>query len=76
MYTLQLGDNLFTDLDIGDIFIYKYSQNHFAIKHVEKDFKPELNEFTVEILSLSTHRHFIFKRDNGYYWWEEKFKEL
>lgn len=67
MYTLQLGDNLFTDLDVGDIFIYKYSPDHFAIKEVKTDYKPELNEYTVEILSLSTHRHFIFKRDNGYY---------
>ena len=72
MYTLQLGDNLFADLDIGDIFIYNYGNNHFAIKEVKSDYRPELNEYTVEILSLSTHRHFIFKRNNGYYWWEEK----
>ena len=71
MYTLQLGDKLFTDIDVGDIFIYNYGNNHFAIKDVKTDYKPELNEFTVEILSLSTNRHFIFKRDNGYYWWEE-----
>ena len=71
MYNLQLGDNLFVDIGVGDIFIYKYKENCFAIKEVKENFKPELNEFTVEILSFYSKRHFIFKRDNGYYWWEE-----
>jgi len=71
MYNLQLGDNLFVDIGVGDIFIYKYKENYFAIKDVTENYKPELNEFTVEILSFYSKRHFILKRDNGYYWWEE-----
>ena len=71
MYNLQLGDNLFVDIGVGDIFIYKYKENCFAIKDVTENYQPELNEFTVEILSFYSRRHFILKRDNGYYWWEE-----
>ena len=67
MYSLQLGDNLFVDIEVGDIFIYKYKENCFAIKYVTENYKPELNEFTIEILSFYSKRHFIFKRDNGYY---------
>lgn len=71
MYQLQLNDNWFITINIGDIFVYKYSSNHFAIKYVKMDYRPELNENTVEILCLSTRKHFIIRRDNGYYWWEE-----
>lgn len=71
MYTLQLSDFLFVELNPGDLFIYKYNDNYYSIRDVEEDFKPPLNEFTVEIYSFSTKRHFKFFRDNGYYWWEE-----
>ncbi len=67
MYTLQLGDNLFVDLEIGDIFVFKYDDRHFAIKEVKSDYRPNLDENTVEILSFYSKRHFIFKRDGGYY---------
>ena len=71
MYTLQLGDNLFTNISDGDIFMYRYADNKVEIKHVENGFKPPLNGFTVEIYAVAVKRHFIFKRDNGYYWWQE-----
>ena len=71
MYTLQLSDFLFVELNIGDLFVYNYGNNTYAIREVEKDFIPPLDEFTVEIYSFSTQRHFRFFRDNGYYWWEE-----
>ena len=67
MYTLQLGDNLFVDLEIGDIFVFKYDDSHFAIKEVKSDYRPNLDANTVEILSFYSKRHFIFKRDGGYY---------
>lgn len=71
MYKLQLGDNLFVDIDNEDLFIYKYDDNHFAVKTVKDDYHPPVNEYTVEILSFYSKRHFIFKRQNGAYWWEE-----
>ena len=70
MYTLQLSNHLFVDINVGDLFIYRYD-NTYKIVEVKNDFKPPLNEFTIEILSFYSKRHFIFKRDNGYYWWEE-----
>ena len=71
MYTLQLSDSLFVELNVGDIFIYRYNDYTYAIKEVEKDFRPPLDEFTVEIYSFSTKRHFRFFRCGGSYWWEE-----
>ena len=68
MYTLQLGEHLFTDISDGDIFVYRYSNNKVEIKQVEKGFKPPLNEFTVEIYAFSVKRHFIFKRNGPAYW--------
>lgn len=70
MSTLQLSDSLFVDIAEGDLFVYKYDDSHVAIQEV-KDTVPVLNQYTVEILSLHSKRHFILKRDNGYYWWEE-----
>ena len=66
MYTLQLSNHLFVDINIGDLFIYRYG-NTYKVVEVKNDFKPPLNEFTIEILSFYSKRHFIFKRDNGYY---------
>ncbi len=66
MYTLQLSNHLFVDINVGDLFIYRYD-NTYKIVEVKNDFKPPLNEFTIEILSFYSKRHFIFKRDNGYY---------
>lgn len=71
MYTLQLSDSLFVELNVGDIFIYRYNDCTFAIKEVKEDFRPPLDEFTVEIYSFSTKRHFMFFRHEGSYWWEE-----
>ena len=71
MYTLQLSDFLFVELNVGDLFVYNYGNNTFAIREVKQDFRPPLDEFTVEIYSFSTQRHFRFFRDNGCYWWEE-----
>ena len=71
MYTLQLSDFLFVDIEIGDIFVYRYDDSHFAIREVKSDYRPELNEYAVEILAIGSKRHFRFRRDNGYYWWEE-----
>lgn len=66
MYTLQLSNHLFVDINIGDLFIYK-KDNTCIIKYVRDDYRPPLNEFTIEIISFYSKRHFIFKRDNGYY---------
>ena len=67
MYTLQLGDNLFVDLEIGDIFVYNDGDSHFAIKEIKSDYRPNLDANTVEIISFYSKKHFIFKRDNEYY---------
>ena len=71
MYQLQLGDNLFVTIGVGDIFIYRYSHNHSAIEYVKADYRPPLNEYTVEILSFYSKKHFILIRQNNYYWWQE-----
>jgi hypothetical protein len=67
MYKLQLGDNLFVDIDNEDLFIYKYDDNHFAVKTVKDDYHLPVNEYAVEILSFYSKRHFLFKRQNGAY---------
>ena len=67
MYTLQLGEHLFTDISDGDIFIYRYSPNEVEIKTVENGVKPPVNEFTVEIFAFGARRHFIFKRSGPAY---------
>ena len=66
MYTLQLSNHLFVDINIGDLFIYR-KDNTCIIEYVRDNYKPSLNEFTIEIISFYSKRHFIFKRDNGYY---------
>jgi len=70
MSTLQLSDSLFVDIAEGDLFVYKYEDNYVVVQEV-KDTVPALDQYTVEILSFHSKRHFILKRDNGYYWWEE-----
>ena len=70
MSTLQLSDSLFVDIAEGDLFVYKYEDNYVVVQEV-KDTVPVLDQYTVEILSFHSKRHFILKRDNGYYWWEE-----
>lgn len=70
MSTLQLSDYLFVDIAEGDLFVYKYEDGYIVVQEV-KDTVPVLNQYTVEILSFYSKRHFILKRDNGYYWWEE-----
>lgn len=70
MSTLQLSDSLFVDIAEGDLFVYKYEDNYVVVQEV-KDTVPVLDQHTVEILSFHSKRHFILKRDNGYYWWEE-----
>ena len=69
MYYLQLGSSWWIEVNVGDVFVYKYSNNHVEIKQV-KD-KLDMNEYLVEILCLTTRKHYILKRDNGYFWWEE-----
>ena len=69
MYWLQLGPDWWVEINIGDIFVYRYSENHCGIKTVES--KIEMDEFLVEILGLKTQKHYVLKRDNGYFWWEE-----
>lgn len=71
MKTIQLSDTIFVNIADGDLFIYKYSDNYFAIKEVINDEVPPINEFTVEILSLYSQRHFRFKREGQWYWWYE-----
>ena len=70
MSTLQLSDSLFVDIAEGDLFVYKYEDNYVVVQEV-KDTVPVLDQYTVEILSFHSKRHFILKRNNGYYWWEE-----
>jgi len=72
MYNLQLGDNLFVEIDCGDLYIYRYdNENLSVVKEVTKDYLPPVNEYAVEIISFHSKRHFLFKRQNGAYWWEE-----
>jgi len=71
MFRLQLGEDLFVYLDKGDMFMYRYDKDHTAIKTVTKDGIPPLDEYTSEILSFYSKRHFILRRENGAYWWEE-----
>lgn len=65
MYTLKLSDSLFADIEVGDIFVYRYSENSYGIQEAEENYQPPLNEFTVEIRCFKSRRHFIFKRKNG-----------
>ena len=69
--TIQLGDNLFVDIANGDLFFYSYNDSYFAVKEVENDIIPPIDEYCVEILSFYSKRHFSFRRLNGAYWWEE-----
>lgn len=71
MRTIQLSDTLFVDISDGDVFIYVYDKTHVNVQIVHNDVVPPINEFTIEILSLYSHRHFLFRRNNGAYWWEE-----
>lgn len=71
MKTIQLSDSLYVDLDNGDIFIYKYSNNRFSIKEVTNNIVPPIDQYTVEILSFYSKRHFRLRRDGEWYWWEE-----
>ena len=58
MYNLQLGDNLFVDINCGDLFIYRYdSDNLSVIKEVTKDYLPPVNEHTVEINITAITNH-------------------
>jgi len=70
MYTLQLSDFISVDIGVGDLFIY-ITENAYIVKEVKKDYRPPLNEYTVEILSFYSKKHYAIRRDNGYYWWEE-----
>ncbi len=70
MGTVQLSENFFIDLEAGDIFVYKYKDGFISIYEI-KDTVPPLDQYVVEIISFHNKRHFILKRDNGYYWWEE-----
>jgi hypothetical protein len=69
MYCLQLGSSWWVEINVGDVFVYKYSDNHVEIKQVRD--KLDMNEYLVEILCLTARKHYILKRDNGYFWWEE-----
>ena len=69
MYHLQLGSSWWIEVNIGDIFIYKYTDRHIEIKQVNH--KLDMNEYLAEILCFKTKKHYILKRDNGYFWWEE-----
>lgn len=69
MYYLQLGPDWWVEINYGDLFVYKYDENHFGIKHVDQ--KIDMDEYLVEILSFKTQKHYVLRRDNGYFWWEE-----
>jgi len=71
MKKIQLSDTLFVEIDNGDLFIYKYTDHHFGIKEMRDDIVPSINEFTVEIISFYSRRHFLFKREGPAYWWYE-----
>ena len=51
---------------MGDIFIYKYTDRHIEIKQVNH--KLGMDEYLTEILCFKTKKHYILKRDNGYFW--------
>lgn len=70
MGAVQLSESFFINLEAGDIFVYKYRDDFITI-HEIKDTIPPLDQYVVEIISFYNKRHFILKRDNGYYWWEE-----
>lgn len=74
MKTIQLSDTLFCDVADGDLFVYIYpeeSRTNIALRCVENDVVPPIDEFTVEILSFYSRRHFLFTRDGPAYWWYE-----
>lgn len=73
MRTIQLSDTLFVDIGDGDVFLYIYSNSQIDVKVVQDDIIPPINEFTIEIISFYSHRHFLFKRNGAAYWWEEIF---
>ena len=71
MRTIQLSNTLFVDVADGDIFIYVYSENHLEIREMKNNEVPPINEYTVEILSFYSRRHFRFRREGQWYWWYE-----
>lgn len=71
MITIQLSDSIFVEVDNGDLFIYQYGYNRYEIKEMENNEAPPINEFTVEIISFHSRRHFRFKREGMKYWWYE-----
>lgn len=70
MYSLQLADNWFIELNPGDIIISKWD-NKVIINTITETNAPLLDEKSVEILSFSTKKHFSLRRDGPYYWWVE-----
>ena len=73
MRTIQLSDTLFVDIGDGDVFLYIYNSSQIDVKVVQDDIIPPINEFTIEIISFYSHRHFLFRRNGAAYWWEEVF---
>lgn len=71
VYTLQLSNDIFVDIGVGDLFVYKFKDNYCVIEEVTQDFTPCVNEFAVEIISFYSRRHFVFYRKDGAYWWSE-----
>jgi hypothetical protein len=74
MTTIQLSDHLFAEIANGDFFIYRYKDNIFVFRQAKNGVVPPINADTVEIISIHNGKHYVFKRDNGHYWWEEFFK--
>jgi len=71
MQTIQLSDSIFVEVADGDLFMYKYDYNHSAIIQMSNNKVPPIDEYTTEILSFHSKRHFLFKRNGKSYWWEE-----
>ena len=71
MYTLQLSDTIFVEMGPGDLYVYDYGNNNLKIVSVTDYFRPIVNEYTKEIISFTSKRHFRFRRQGPSYWWEE-----
>ena len=47
MYTLKLSDSLFADIEVGDIFVYRYSENSYEIQEAEENYLEAIASYLI-----------------------------